>query len=59
MCVRSMLPVRSQLESVLKPLAYHGVPVYLFCAGYGEVLAQLLRLACPGEPTHAPTLTAS
>lgn len=51
-----MLPVRPNLESFLKPLAFHGVPTYVFCAGYGDILAQLLRLGCPGVYTAMASL---
>jgi hypothetical protein len=42
------VPLRANLEQTLKPLAFHGVPLTIFCAGYGDVAAQVLALSTPG-----------
>ncbi len=42
------VPLRAKLEQTLKPLAFHGVPLTIFCAGYGDVAAQVLALSTPG-----------
>lgn len=43
------VPLRANLEQTLKPLAFHGVPLTIFCAGYGDVAAQVLALSTPGK----------
>ncbi|GAB5029612.1 5-nucleotidase [Nannochloropsis oceanica] len=42
------VPLRAKLEQMLKPLAFQGVPLTIFCAGYGDVAAQVLALSTPG-----------
>jgi len=40
--------LRANLEQTLKPLAFHGVPLTIYCSGYGDVAAQVLALSTPG-----------
>ena len=42
------MPLRANLDKCLGPLAFHGVPLTLFDAGYGEALTQILALSLPG-----------
>jgi len=43
------VPLRPNIDHLLKPLAYRGIPLTVFSTGYGEVLVQILRLTNPGE----------
>ena len=44
----SNVPLRANIESCLKSLAFHGVPTTIFSPGYGEALSQILAISLPG-----------
>jgi len=45
----SSVPLRTNLEQTLKMLAFRGVPLTIFCPGYGDVVAHILASSAPGR----------